>query len=122
MTAAPLLLAAASLRHDATGAPVSIGWALGFELLNEIGFAIVVPVGLSLFSKAPRQVEGMTIGLFYLSFFICNVTVGRLGGLLEEMNGATFWLMHAAVVGAAALVLATLARWGRHLFVPVETA
>ena len=122
MTAAPLLLAAASLHHAAIGERISIGWALGFEVFNEIGFALIAPVGLSLFSRAaPKQVEGLTIGLFYLSFFICNVVVGRLGGMLETMNGSSFWVMHAAVVGASAIVLTALARWGKHLFVPVES-
>jgi len=113
MAAAPLLLTVASLHQQATGERIALGWALAFELTNEIGFAMLVPVGLSFFSRAaPRQIEGLTIGMFYLAFFISNVAVGRLGGLLERMDAADFWLMHAAVVGCAAAVLAALAVWG----------
>ncbi len=120
MALAPVLLTIASL-HQMPGTKISLGWGLGFEILNEIGFVILVPIGLSLFSRAaPEKIEGLTIGMFYLAFFICNVVVGRLGGLLEHMQAADFWLMHAVIVAVATAVLAGLAVWGRGLFVPAE--
>jgi POT family proton-dependent oligopeptide transporter len=110
MALAPILLTLASLQHEATGARVSIGWGVGFELVNEVGFAMVVPVGLSFYSRsAPRQIQGLMIGMFYLALFLTNLTVGRLGGFLERMTAASFWSMHAAIVGGAALVLAAIA-------------
>jgi POT family proton-dependent oligopeptide transporter len=106
----------ASLKQQATGGLISLGWGLAFELANEIGFAMVVPVGLSLFSRAaPQQIEGLTIGMFYLAFFVSNVAVGRLGGLLEQMDSASFWLMHAGIVAVAFAALTALAIWGRRL-------
>jgi POT family proton-dependent oligopeptide transporter len=118
MALAPVLLTIASM-HQMPGTKISLGWGLGFEILNEIGFVILVPIGLSLFSRAaPEKIEGLTIGMFYLAFFICNVAVGRLGGLLEHMQAADFWLMHAVIVAVATAVLAGLAVWGRGLFVP----
>lgn len=118
MALAPLVLMVASIQQI-PGTKISIGWGLAFEILNEIGFVILVPIGLSLFSRAaPKQIEGLTIGLYYLAFFLCNVVVGRLGGLLEHMSAADFWVMHAAIVASAAAVLTALAIWGRQLFVP----
>jgi proton-dependent oligopeptide transporter, POT family len=120
MTLAPLLLTAASLAQRVTGAKISPGWGLAFEVVNELGFALVAPMALSLYSRAaPRQIQGLMIGVYYTSFFLCNVAVGRLGGMLEQMDPATFWLMHAGIVGASAAVLAVVAVWGRRVLMPV---
>jgi POT family proton-dependent oligopeptide transporter len=95
---------------------------MAFEVINEIGFALVAPISLSLFSRAaPRQIQGLMIGVYYLTFFLCNLTVGYLGALLERVNAANFWLLHATIVGAAAALLAMIAMWGRHLLSPSNT-
>jgi POT family proton-dependent oligopeptide transporter len=119
MTLAPLLLTAASFAQQATGGRISPGWGLAFEVVNELGFALVAPMALSLYSRAaPRQIQGLMIGVYYTSFFLRNVAVGRLGGMLEQMDPATFWLMHAGIVGASAAVLAVVAVWGRRVLLP----
>lgn len=61
------------------------------------------------------------IGAYYTSLFLCNVAVGRLGGMLEQMDAASFWRMHAGIVGAPApaAVLAVVAVWGRRVLMPV---
>ena len=105
---APMLLAIASADVAATGGKVSLLWGLGFHVVNDVGFAMVFPVGLALFSRAaPRQVGGMFIGLYYLHLFICNFATGKVAGLIETMSGFSFWAMHAAIVlgGAVALVM-----------------
>lgn len=122
MTLAPLLLTAASLVQKASGGKISPGWGLGFEVVNELGFALVAPMALSLYSRAaPRQLQGLMIGVYYTSFFLCNLAVGRVGGLLEQMDPAAFWLLHAGVVGAAAVVLAAVATWGRRVLLPAAS-
>jgi POT family proton-dependent oligopeptide transporter len=119
MTLAPLVLTAASFAQRATGGKISPGWGLAFEVVNELGFALVAPMALSLYSgAAPRQIQGLMIGVYYTSFFLCNVAVGRLGGLLEQMDAAAFWMMHAGIVGASAVVLAGVAVWGRRVLLP----
>jgi POT family proton-dependent oligopeptide transporter len=81
-------------------------------LINEIGFAALAPVALSFYTRvAPKQIQGVAIGLYYMAFFIGNIAVGRLGGLLERMSAFSFWSMHAAIVGSAALVLTVAAAW-----------
>jgi POT family proton-dependent oligopeptide transporter len=121
MALAPLLLVLASLQAQASGMRVSIGYGIAFQVINEIGFAMLFPVGLALYSRAaPRQVGGMMIGVFYTVFFFCNLSVGRVGGLLESLGGARFWMLHAGVVASAGVVLAVVAWSGRHLLAPVD--
>ncbi len=93
---APLLLAVASADEQLTGHKVSLVWALGFHTVNDIGFAMLFPVGLALFARAaPPAVGGLMMGVFYLHLFVANMAVGRLGGFLETMRASTFWLLHA---------------------------
>ena len=121
MAIAPLLLALGSMQQALTGARISIGWGVAFEVINEIGFAMLAPVGLALYSRAaPRQIGGLIVGAFYLIYFLANLSVGRIGGWLESMSGTSFWLLHAGVIAVAAAVLAIAARTGRHLLAPTD--
>jgi proton-dependent oligopeptide transporter, POT family len=107
---APMILAIASANAAATGEKVSLVWGLGFHVVNDIGFAMVFPVGLALFSRAaPRQVGGLFIGIYYLHLFMCNFATGKVAGLIETMNGFSFWAMHAAIVFAGAVALVVFA-------------
>ncbi len=104
---------------SASGPKASLGWVLGFELLNSIGFANVFPVGLALYVRAaPKAVVGTVLGVYYLHLFMCNNFVGWLGGLLEKMSGVNFWLMHAGLIGSAAAVMFIAARLAGHLLNP----
>ncbi len=87
------------------GHKVSFGWLLAFHLFNDIGFANVLPVGLAFYARsAPRAIAGSIVGLYYLHLFAGNLFVGWLGGQLEKMPAVQFWLIHAALVGGAAVV------------------
>jgi POT family proton-dependent oligopeptide transporter len=84
---------------------VGFGWLLAFHLLNDIGFANVLPIGLALFARAaPVALAGTIVGIYYLHLFAGNLAVGWLGGMLEDMPATSFWLMHAALVGGAGVV------------------
>lgn len=104
---APLALAGASAVVAATHHPVSLGWAVAFHLINDIGFANVLPVGLALYSRAaPKGMGGTMIAVYYLHLFFANtVIVGPLGGLLHTMPDTQFWLLHVGLMAAAAVVL-----------------
>jgi len=116
---APLLLAAASAHVVATGQKVSLLWGIGFHVINDVGFAMIFPVGLALFSRAaPRQVGGLFIGIYYLHLFICNFATGKVAGLIETMDGSTFWGMHAAIIAAGAVLLVVFALLFRKLLAP----
>jgi POT family proton-dependent oligopeptide transporter len=89
----------------ANGQKVAFGWLLLFHLLNDIGFANVLPVGLALYARsAPRSMAGFVVSLYYLSVWLGNNLVGILGGLLDKMPATQFWLLHAGLVAAAGVV------------------
>ena len=107
---APLLLSMAALRQDMTGTKIAVAWGLAFEVVNEAGFAMLVPVALSFYSRvAPQALQGVTIAMFYLNSFLCNLVVGRLGGWLEQMTASRFWLLHSAIVAVSAGLLVVVA-------------
>jgi len=104
---APLLLAAAAAIIATTHQKVGLGWAVAFEVVNDLGFANVFPVAIALYSRAaPKGLTGIVIGFFYLHLFMGNLFVGWLGGLLEKMPASSFWLLHTGLMlGAAAVLL-----------------
>jgi POT family proton-dependent oligopeptide transporter len=99
------------------GARISILWSFAYALVNNIGFANIMPVGLALYSRAaPRGLQGVMIGIYYLHLFFGNSFVGWLAGLLETMPGSQFWMLHAALVAAAGVgLLAVKLVFGRLL-------
>ena len=102
----PLVLAGCAFTADTTHHPVPLYWALGFHILNDIGFANVLPVGLALYSRAaPKGLGGMMIAVYYVHLFMGNTLTGYLGGLLGTMPNSTFWLLHAALMGISAAIL-----------------
>ena len=115
---APLVLAAVSLWTD-HGQRISLGWAVLFHSLNEIGIANVYPVGLALYSRcAPKALGSTILAIFFLNLFASNMLVGRLGGLLETMSGVSFWLLHAGLIGAAAVILVLVRTLAGRLLAP----
>jgi len=86
--------------------PVPLYWALGFHILNDIGFANVLPVGLALYSRAaPKGLGGMMIAVYYIHLFMGNLLVGYVGGLLGTMPDTQFWLLHVALMAISAVIL-----------------
>jgi POT family proton-dependent oligopeptide transporter len=104
--AAPLFLVGASLVVAATGQRASLGWAVVWELVLNLGFANLGPIGLALYARlAPKGAAATLCGVFYLQFFLGNMLAGWLGSYLGRMSGASFWLLHAALAGGAAVIL-----------------
>jgi POT family proton-dependent oligopeptide transporter len=102
---------------------VSFVWTLGYTIVNDFGFANILPVGLALFSRlAPRSLEGLVIGLYYLHLFFGNIFVGWLAGFLETMPGQAFWGLHAALVAAAGVLLMMIQLVFGRLLAPEDTA
>jgi len=114
-TLGQLCLVGAALA-SADGHKTSLAWVMGFEVLNSIGFSNVFPVGLALYARAaPKALAGTVIGVYYLHLFLCNNLVGWLGGLLEKLPGERFWLLQAAIVGGATVLMLMAARFSGHL-------
>ena len=114
---APLVLAACAAHAAATGIKTPVAVLILFHVVNSIGIANVFPVALALYSRASPPALGSTIiGIFYLHFFAANMIVGWLGGKLDKMPATAFWIMHAALIGGAAVLLfAARALFGRLL-------
>ncbi len=118
MSATAALSLAGAATASSAGHKAGIGWILGFEVLNSLGFANVFPVGLAMYARAsPKAVAGTMMGAYFLHLFMGNNLVGWLGGLLERMSGVQFWLMHAALVGASAALMLMAARFAHNLLV-----
>jgi POT family proton-dependent oligopeptide transporter len=116
---APLLLVLGSTRAAVSGEKVSLAWGLGFQLVNDLGYALLFPIGLALYSRAsPRAIGGLMIGVYYLSLFLANMAVGRLGGLLETLGGGPFWLLHSGLMAGGFAILVVFAVAFRHLLAP----
>ncbi len=117
-----LCLAGAAL-SGAPGQKAGIGWVLGFEVLNSAGFANIFPVGLAMYARAsPKAVLGTMVGAYMLHLFLANNLVGWLGGLLEHMSGARFWLLHAGLVGGSCVLMLLTARLAGRLLNPAGPA
>jgi POT family proton-dependent oligopeptide transporter len=115
----PLVLAGCAAVATATHHPVPLYWALGFHILNDVGFANVLPVGLALYSRAaPKGLGGSMIAVYYVHLFIGNILTGYLGGLLGTMPDTTFWLMHVAIMAVAAIILLVVRFTFAHLVAP----
>ena len=120
---APLLLVLGSLQAVAAGHKVSLAWGLGFHLVNSVGYALLFPVGLALYSRAaPRAITGLMIGVFYLHLFLANMTVGRVGGLLETLGDVPFWLLHSGLMAAGCALLVVFAVAFRPILAPTAEA
>lgn len=99
--AGQLCLYMAAVSHGPE-AKIGLAWPVAFHVLNSIGFAHMLPVGLALFAKyAPKAINATVIGLYYLAFFAAGSIVGKVGGLLETWPAPSFWLLHAAFAGIA---------------------
>ncbi len=121
---APLCLALGSMHEAATGEKVGLGWALGFHILNNIGFNSLYPVGSALYSRvAPKALGSTMMAAYLLALFAAGMIVTKLATLLDKLPGAMFWGLHAAIVaGAGVMLLIARAVAGRLLAPGADTA
>ncbi|WP_428374320.1 peptide MFS transporter [Lichenicoccus sp.] len=110
MATAPLILALAAWQDGGRHA-IGLEWGLAFHLVNSFGFANIYPIGLALFSRvAPSALGATIVNAYGLNLFLSNLLAGSLGGLLPDLSGAHFWLLHAALIAVGALMLFTVFR------------
>lgn len=99
-----LLLAIGAVSHG--GAALPLPWALGYLLLIDAAIVLLWPSGLSLIAAvAPVRRVGFWMGLFYLHGFFASLWVGFSGVFYDRMAAGSFWLLHAGVAGAGALLM-----------------
>ena len=75
-----------------------------------VAFLYYWPTLLALVSRAaPPGLKSTLMGVAFMTLFVSNTTIGRLGALYEQMTPAEFWALHAAIAAVGG-VLALLAR------------
>ena len=115
----PALMAIAGNIVDTTHGRVSAIWTLVYTIVNDIGFANILPIGLALYSRvAPKQIVGLVIGIYYLHLFIGNTFVGWLAGFMDIMPNRDFWALHAVLVAVAGVLLVGVRAMFGHLLSP----
>jgi POT family proton-dependent oligopeptide transporter len=118
-TFGPLVLVGCAAVATATHHPVPLYWALGFHILNDVGFGNVLPVGLALYSRAaPKGWGGVMIAVYYVHLFIAGQLVGYLGGLLGTMPDTNFWLLHVGLMAISVVGLIAARVFFGHLLAP----
>jgi proton-dependent oligopeptide transporter, POT family len=103
------LLSILSIGDSAGG--LSLGWAILFHSLNSVAFANMVPVGLSLFTRAAPAALGATaVGIYYVHLFAANNIVGWVGSYSDRVNAPAFWLLHVAIAAAGTVAVVLVGR------------
>jgi POT family proton-dependent oligopeptide transporter len=114
---AALMLALAA--WGAHGGKVGLVWGLAFHLVNNLGVAMLFPLTLALFSRAaPAGLSATMINSSKLNFFVSFQLVGWLGGFVDRIDGASFWAIHAGIVGCAGVLLLALGWLFRGVLAP----
>ena len=93
------------------GGQASWLWLLGFFAVLTVGEIYLSPTSLSLVTKvAPTSLLSMLMGVWLATSFAGNFLAGYLGTLWSSMTHGNFFLLLAALSGAAGLVIALLTR------------
>lgn len=109
IAAANLIMVAAALTFD--GKSASWLWLLPYFAVVTLGELYISPTSLSLVSKiAPERMLSMLMGVWLATSFIGNFVSGWLGSFWSVMEKPYFFLMIAAVAGAAGLIILVLSR------------
>jgi POT family proton-dependent oligopeptide transporter len=107
-----LLDGAASLIFGAQ-AKIPLIWVIMDSFGESFGYLWVVPVAIAFYTHtAPKKVNAMMVGVYYLSIFAGSLISGRLGGIYESVSPTVFWSFHAGIVAAASAIFAGLALSG----------
>ncbi len=103
--AANLLLAAGCAAADR----VPIVVPIAYDVLLGVAFLYYWPTLLALVSRAaPPRVRATMMGTAFLSLFLANVTIGRIGAVFERITALDFWALHAAIAAAGGVLAVTL--------------
>lgn len=106
--AANLLLAAACL---VGGTRINPLVPVAYNILLGLGFLYYWPTLLALVSRAaPVQVKATLMGAVFLTLFVSNTIIGRLGSLYEHMSPTMFWSMHAGIAAIGGVLAFALRR------------
>lgn len=93
----------------ALGPRVSAIFPVAYDIILGVAFLYYWPTLLALVSRAaPPAVKATMMGVAFLTLFLSNTIIGRLGAAYEHMTPLNFWAMHAAIAalgGTLALIV-----------------
>ena len=100
----------AQVAGSLVGDHVSVMYPVLYNVLLGVGFLYYWPTLLALVSgAAPPRIRATMMGCVFLTLFLSNITIGRIGALYEILGPTTFWALNAAIAatgGALAMLLA----------------
>ena len=69
------------------------------------------PTLLALVSRAaPPKINATMMGSVFLTLFVANNLIGRIGTYSEKMTPIAFWALHAGIGAAGGLLMLLFAR------------
>lgn len=90
-------------------ARVAWSWPVLYCAIEGVAFMYFWPTLLALVSRtAPPSLNATMMGATFLTLFVANNLIGRIGTYYETMTPTAFWVLHAGI-GAAGGVLMLLA-------------
>jgi len=90
---------------------VSVIFPVVYDIILGVAFLYYWPTLLALVSRgAPPRLKSTLMGFAFLTLFLSNTTIGRIGALYEQMSPAQFWTLHAAIAAIGGVLALLLAR------------
>ena len=97
-------------------------WPFVYCALQGIAFIYYWPTLLALVSRAaPPKINATMMGICFLVLFVANNLIGWIGTYYEQMTPLSFWLLHAGIAAAGALLVVVLGPMLRPILEPRET-
>ncbi|WP_232494558.1 peptide MFS transporter [Novosphingobium kaempferiae] len=99
---------------EAAGSPAHWLWLALFFAILTFGELFILPTGLGLFARlAPEGLGTTTVAAWYLATFAGSLFAGLVGTLWSGMAHSAYFLLLAAIAGAAALLLRLIDSYAR---------
>jgi len=97
-------------------------WPFLYCAVQGVAFLYYWPTLLALVSRAaPPKINATMMGICFLVLFVANNLIGWIGTFYERMTPLSFWLLHAGIAAAGAVLVVLLGPMLRRVLEPRET-
>jgi POT family proton-dependent oligopeptide transporter len=97
-------------------------WPFLYCAVQGVAFIYYWPTLLALVSRAaPPKINATMMGICFLVLFVANNLIGWIGTFYEQMTPLSFWLLHAGIAAAGAVLVVVLGPVLRRILEPRET-
>jgi len=97
-------------------------WPFLYCAVQGVAFIYYWPTLLALVSRAaPPKINATMMGICFLVLFVANNLIGWIGTFYEQMTPLSFWLLHAGIAAAGAVLVVVLGPLLRRILEPRET-